>query len=187
MGTCLESLISAMKTDAWTAEDGAKGLDLAAVAEHERGMVGELSGVPRPALQTVFGKDLGRRIWAQGRHSSAAAGVADEEIIGGMIEYVSRRAGEALRKNGRQSRAIGLRLEYADGVATLLRMRLARPTSDAVELLAAAMELFGQAEARCVAVESVDLKVISVQAEVVTERASGLDYAMVAAAASMRA
>src|ERR1700690_121371 len=153
MGTCVETLISAMKADAWTAEDGAKELDLATVAKHGRGMVGELSGVPRPALQTVFGKDLGRRIWAQGRPTTAA-GIADEEIIGGMIEYVSRRAGEALRRNGRQARAIGLGLEYADGVATLHRMRLARPTSDAGELLAAAMELFGQAEARGVAVKS---------------------------------
>jgi impB/mucB/samB family C-terminal domain len=186
MGTCVETLISAMKADAWTPGERAKELDLATVAEYGGGMVGELSGVPRPVLQTVFGKELGRRIWAQGRRS-AAAGVANEEVIGGMIEYVSRRAGEALRKNGRQARAIGLRLEYADGVATLHRMRLARPTSGAGELLAAGMELFGRAEARGGAVESVDLKVTSVQAEVVTERAGGLDFAMMSAAASTRA
>jgi hypothetical protein len=186
MGTCVETLISAMKADAWTAEDSARELDLATVAEHGRGMVREMSGVPRPVLQTVFGNGLGRRIWAQGRRS-AAAGVADDEVIGGMIEYVSRRAGEALRKNGRQARAIGLTLQYADGVVTLHRMRLARPTSDAGELLAAGMELFGRTDARGAAVESVDLKVTSVRAEVVTERAGGLDFAMMSTAASTRA
>jgi impB/mucB/samB family protein len=74
-------------------------------------------------------------------------------------------------------------LEYADGATTLHRMRLARPTSDAGELLAAAMELFGQAEARGVAVESLDLKVTSVQAEVATERAGGWNHATMSAAA----
>jgi hypothetical protein len=186
MGTCVETPISAMKADAWTAGDRAKELALSTVAGHERGMVDELSDVPRPTLQTVFGQDLGRRIWAQGRHKTAA-GIDDAEIIGGMIEYVSRRAGEALRKNGRQARAIGLRLQYADEVATLHRMRLARPTCDSGELLAAGMELLGRAEARGVAVESVDLKVTSVQTELVRERTSGWDYAMRRAAAGMRA
>jgi hypothetical protein len=105
MGTCVERLISAMKAGAWAPVDRAKELDLATVAGHGCGMVGELSGVPRPALQTVFGKHLGRRIWAQG-HRSAAAGVADEEIIGGMIEYVSKRAGELSGGTGGKPRPL---------------------------------------------------------------------------------
>jgi nucleotidyltransferase/DNA polymerase involved in DNA repair len=31
------------------------------------GMIAELIGVPRPMLQTVFGRELGRRIWQQSR------------------------------------------------------------------------------------------------------------------------
>jgi impB/mucB/samB family protein len=186
MGTCVETLISAMKPETWSGRTGATELDAPAVTGHGDGMVGELGGVPRPALQTVFGKALGRRIWERARHF-AGSGVADEEILGGMIEYVSGRAGEALRENGRQAKAIGLRLEYADGVATLNRMRLARPTNDGGEILVAAMELFDRSEARGVMVESVDLKVTSVQTEPVRERAGGLDYAMVSAAAGVRA
>jgi hypothetical protein len=183
MGTCVETLISAMRTE--PAAGGAE-LDAPAAVGRGGGMVEELGGVPRPALQTVFGKELGRRIWERARHF-ADCGVADEEILGGMIEYVSRRAGEALLKNGRQAKAIGLRLEYADGVATLHRIRLARPTSDGREILAAAMELFGGAEARGVMVESVDLKVTSVETEAVSERAGGWDCAMVGLAAGARA
>jgi hypothetical protein len=188
MGTCVETLISAMKAGAWAAGNGAKSLETAAAAvvEHGHGMAAELVGVPKPALQTVFGEDLGRRIWERARHSSGGD-VGDAEILGGMIEYVSRRAGEALRRNARQAKAIGLRLEYADGVATLNRMRLARPTSDAGELLAGVMELLRLVEPRGVAVASVDLKVTSVQTEVVTERAGGLGYAMMSAAGGLRA
>jgi len=171
-----------MKTEPWTA---AAELDAPTVVGCGDVMVDQLGGVPRPALQTVFGKALGRRIWERARQL-AGSGVVDEEIVGGMIEYVSRRGGEALRKNGRQARAIGLRLEYADGVATLHRMRLTRPTSDAGEFLAAGMELLGRAEARGVAVESVDLKVTSVRAEAVTERTGGLVFAMVSAAVDAR-
>jgi nucleotidyltransferase/DNA polymerase involved in DNA repair len=165
-------------------------------------LVGELRGVPKPVLQTVFGKGLGRRIWQQarrsagaGRQSQTAPGgnaeartaptvVTNGEIVGGMIEYVSRRAGETLSKNQRQAQAIGLSLVYADGVSKVERMRLARPTSDAQELSAAAMALFRRAEARGVTVASVDLTVTSVQTEVVTERAGGLDGAIVSAVAA---
>jgi hypothetical protein len=186
MGSCVETLISAMKTETWTGGTSAAELDASAVVGRRERMVSELRGVPRPALQTVFGKALGRRIWERARHF-AGGGVADEEILGGMIEYVSRRAGEALRENRRQAKAIGLRLEYADGVETLNRMRLARPTNDGREILVAAMELFGRTEARGVMVESVDLKVTSVQTEPVNERAGSLDYAVVSAAAGARA
>jgi hypothetical protein len=181
MGTCVETLISAMKTEPW---GGAEGLGGLAEVGHGDGLLDELGGVPRPALQTVFGKELGRRIWENARRAGSA--VADEEIVGGMIAYVTRRAGEALRANGRQAKAIRLRLEYVDGVATLHRVRLARATSDAAELLDAATELLGRAETRGAAVASVKLNVTSVYEEVVSERAGGLGFAMASVAVDMR-
>ena len=181
MGTCVETLISAMKVEPRT---GAADMDAPTVVGRRDGLLDELAGVPRPALQTVFGKDLGRRVWENARQAGSA--VADEEVVGGMIAYVSRKAGETLRANGRKAKAIGLRLVYADGVAMLRRMRLARPTSDAGELLAAGMELLGQAEMRYAAVASVKLKVTSVHAEAVTEGAAGLGFAMASAAVDAR-
>ena len=186
MGTCVETLISAIKADAWASASDTGELKTAAVAESANGMLAALAGVPRPALQAVFGKDLGRRVWEQTRQA-ASDGIADEEILGGMIEYVSRRAAEALRANGRQAKAIGLRLLYADGVATLYRTRLPRPTNDGIEIREAAMDLFGQAQARGATVEAVDLKVTSVQAVGVTRRSRGLDFAMMDAVAGVRA
>jgi hypothetical protein len=182
MGTCVETLISAMKTEPWT---GAAELDAPAAVGRRDGMVDELGGVPRPALQSMFGRELGRRIWE--RAHFARGGVADEEILGGMIEHVSRRAGEALAKNGRQAKGIGLRLAYADGAATVHRMPLARATSDPGELLAAALELFARAEVRDVLVESVDLKVTSVRTDAAIERAGGLHCAALGLAAGARA
>jgi hypothetical protein len=61
-------------------------------------MAARLQGVAKPMLQTVFGKALGLRIWAQARLESAhpadspAKQVADSEISTGMVNYVSRRA-----------------------------------------------------------------------------------------------
>jgi nucleotidyltransferase/DNA polymerase involved in DNA repair len=172
-------------------------------AQDPRGeaMVEELAGVPRPALQTVFGKVLGRRIWDCARQlgdrdrsplglrgdAAPRSAVGHAEIVDGMIGYVCRRAAEALRGSGRQAKAIGLRVLYADGVAVLQRRRLARPTNDGSELLTGAMDLFGRLEAREAAVESVDLGVTSVPMEPVSERAGGLDCAMVGAAAGARA
>jgi nucleotidyltransferase/DNA polymerase involved in DNA repair len=171
----------------------------AAVARRDS-MLAELCGVPKPMLQTVFGKTLGQRIWEQGRRvtrhgiesqaapasgsdaRATASGLGDAEIVAGMIEYVSQRAGETLRESGRQAKAIGLRIAYADGVSRLDRMRLARPTNEGPELVAAAMELFWRSDGRDVPVESVDLRVTSVQAEAVRERANGLHYAMASAA-----
>ena len=161
-------------------------------------MVVDLRGVPRPMLQTVFGRLLGRRIWEQARQPAdhrlgsqmaregrstplSTNAVSDAEIVGGMTEYVSRRAAETLDKSGRQAKAIGLRIVYVDGVSRIDRMRLARPTNQEQQLSAAAMELFRRSEARDVAVEAVHLTVTSVQAERVTEPMTGLDYAMTSA------
>jgi nucleotidyltransferase/DNA polymerase involved in DNA repair len=156
-------------------------------------MVRELQGVPKTALQTVFGKALGQRIWLQARRTpplpaetapvSGAGphltpfGPSDGEIVQGMIGYLSRRAGETLRLEQRQAKTIGLRLVYADGAARMYRLRLARPSSDAREIAAAASELFQRCERRADApLESIDLTASSVQAEAVRdEEAAPLD------------
>jgi nucleotidyltransferase/DNA polymerase involved in DNA repair len=168
-------------------------VESAGPAKRGDGMVDDLRGVPKPMLQTVFGRMLGRRIWEQARRHGIASqparrgadltpgsanAVDDAEIVSGMIEYVSRRAAETLGRNGRQAKAIGLRIVYVGGVSRLDRMRLARPTNEEQELSAAAMELFRKSEARGVAVEAVHLTATSIQAERVTEPAAGLDYAM---------
>jgi impB/mucB/samB family protein len=183
------------------------------------GMSAGLSGVPKPALQTVFGKALGRRIWRQGRGGGtkatreastvkAAASrrapryarirsglraclgwmrsdsattmrpVTDSEIVAGMIEYLASQAGETLGRKGRQAKAIGLRIVYADGVSRIERTRLARPTNDGPEIHLAAMALFAGSEERGVAVASVNLTATSVQAECVAVHDDGLQHAM---------
>ncbi len=152
------------------------------------GMIAEFSGVPKPVLQAVFGRVLGRQIWQQNRgrgplgsEPTTAGAVADAEIVAGMIEYLGSRAGETLGQRGLQAKAIGLRIVYADGVSGIERMRLARPTNEGPELAAAAISLSGRWQDRGVAVELLDLTVTSVQTECVTQRADGLQHAMASA------
>ena len=130
-------------------------------------VAGELSGVPRPALQAVFGHALGRRIWEQARPKAVASAarpatqVADAEIASGMVEYVSRQAADTLRGRGRQAKAIRLTVAYADGESRQVQMRLARPTDEGDEIAESATELLRRLPAR--GVLSVDLKVTSVE------------------------
>jgi impB/mucB/samB family C-terminal domain len=166
-------------------------------------MVAELSGMPKPLLQTVFGRTLGRRIWLQcrrdtvapqaghkaalpewsdrilGSRSAAAAGpVTDAEVFSGMIEYVASRAAEALRRQARQATAIGLTITYADGHSRIERARLARPTGDVRELAGAAASLIGTGDERCLCVASVNLTLTSVAGERVADGAGSLHPAM---------
>jgi hypothetical protein len=153
----------------------------------------ELRGVPKPVLRMVFGKALGGRIWKQQRQRAAAshadrhdeaAPVSDSEVVMGMIEYVSRRAGETLRERGRRARAIGLRIVYTDGVSRRERTRLARATNDVEEIGSAAIALFGGSKESHATVAAVDLTVTSVQAECASERVNGLAHATASAAAA---
>jgi nucleotidyltransferase/DNA polymerase involved in DNA repair len=155
-------------------------------------LVPEFRGIPKAALRTVFGKELGQQIWKLARAerlgaenaparseatpakhgvpaAAAASGLADAEIVRGMIGYVSRRAAETLAQHKRQAKAIGLRLAYSDGVVSTQRTRLARPTSDAHELAAAAIDLFHAFEPRDVALESINLTTTTLQTEAVTD------------------
>jgi ribonuclease HI len=100
-----------------------------------------------------------------------------------MIEYLACRAGETLGRQGRQAKAIGLRIVYSDGASRMERTRLARPTNEGAELHAAAMALFAGSEERGAAVASVNLTATSVQTECVTQHSEGLKHAMAGAVA----
>jgi nucleotidyltransferase/DNA polymerase involved in DNA repair len=158
----------------------------------------EFRGVPKTALQTVFGNGLGGRIWQQARHGSGLAElpagaktsspepttVSDGEIVAGMIAYVSRRAGEALIRNRQQAREIGLKLVYTDGRVSAGRSRLLQGTSDPQQLYAAAMTLFRKAETDGVPVATVKLSVSTCRTEAALARPEGLNCALAAAVAT---
>jgi hypothetical protein len=147
----------------------------------------ELLGVPRPALQAVFGHALGRRIWEQGR-VQAAAGVlrpvnqiADAEIAARMVEYVSRQAADTLRGRGRQAKAIRLTVAYADRESRQVRTRLARPTDEGDEIAECAGALLRRLPVH--GALSVDLRVTSVEVVTTQERANGLGYSLAGSSA----
>jgi DNA polymerase IV len=145
----------------------------------ERGVatIGELRQVPRPALEAAFGEAIGQQIWERARgldgrevvivatpksvsrETTIEGGTIDTEFLGGLIEYLGERVGSTLREYGRQARTIGLRLRYVDHFSTHQTVRLARPTNDERELLAAAMDLFAKLFTRRVAVRLVCVSV----------------------------
>jgi DNA polymerase IV len=145
----------------------------------ERGVatIGELRQVPRPALEAAFGEAIGQQLWERARgldgrevvivatpksvsrETTIEGGTIDTEFLGGLIEYLGERVGSTLREYGRQARTIGLRLRYVDHFSTHQTVRLARPTNDERELLAAAMDLFAKLFTRRVAVRLVCVSV----------------------------
>jgi hypothetical protein len=154
----------------------------------------EFADVPKPVLRTVFGKHLGRRIWElargtegqDGRSSqphtpTAATDLANAEILRGMIGYLSRRGAETLEQNQRQASAITLTLTYIDGFQKVARARLARPTTDSLEICEAAIVLFRTFDPRNVALESLNLTTSTLQAESVVEVAADLSCALAGA------
>jgi nucleotidyltransferase/DNA polymerase involved in DNA repair len=124
-------------------------------------LVSQLRGVPRGALKTVLGKELGARIWRQARGKTAAAdgAVRDAEVVAGLIGHLSRLAAEELRKNERQAKFVRLTVWYQDGSSASERARLAGLTQDAAEILAAAVRLFERFEQSPGQTNSVNLDV----------------------------
>lgn len=131
---------------------GASGLE---------GLVSQLRGVPKGALKTVLGKELGARIWRQARGKTAAedGAVQDGEVVAGLIGHLSRLAAEELRKNERQAKFVRLSVWYQDGSAASERTRLAGLTRDSAEILAAAVRLFERFGQSAGQVSSVNLDV----------------------------
>jgi DNA polymerase-4 len=151
----------------------------------ERGIatIGQLRQVPRPALEAVFGEAIGRQIWERARgldgreimmpstpksisrETTIEGGTIDTEFLGGLIEYLSERIGSTLREYGKQARTIGLRVRYVDYFAANQTVRLARPTNDERELLAAAKDLFQKLFTRRVAVRLVGVSVTNLESD----------------------
>jgi DNA polymerase-4 len=132
-----------------------------ALAERGIATIGQLRQVPKPALQAAFGDRIGQQIWERARgldgrevlpsgtksisrETTIEGGTIDTEFLGGLIEYLSERIGSTLRECGNQARTIGLRIGYVDHFSSHQTVRLAKPTNDERELLAAAKELFGK-------------------------------------------
>jgi nucleotidyltransferase/DNA polymerase involved in DNA repair len=147
-------------------------------------LVRKLNGVPKRALRAVFGKVLGRRIWEQVRRPASptgrcvpaskeprttSAGITDDELLLAMIESVCRRAAQTLGQHRRLARAIGLTLAYADGFVHSERARLARPSADATEIGAAAIELLQGHEPRQSPLVSLNLTTATLLPEAVLE------------------
>src|ERR1051325_10746528 len=149
----------------------------------ERGVttIAELSRVPRPALEAAFGEVIGGQIWERARgldgrevmlpatpksisrETTIEGGTIDTEFLGGLIEYLCERVGSTLRDYGRQARSIGLRIRYVDPFSAHQTLRLAKPTNDERELLAAAKELFGKLFTRRVAVRLAGVSVMNLE------------------------
>jgi DNA polymerase IV len=145
-------------------------------------MARELRGVPKPALQTIFGKSLGRHIWEQARAKGARAStppvkrIPDTDISNGMVAYISKQAADALRESGRQAKGLSITINYADGEAIVARTRLARATNDGDAIAEAALELLRQVSVRAVALVSIRLAMTGVELAAVRESAKNLGH-----------
>jgi DNA polymerase IV len=151
----------------------------------ERGIatIGELRKVPKPVLEAVFGEVIGRQVWERARgldgrevllpstpksvsrETTIESGTIDTEFLGSLIEYLSERIGATLREYGKQARTIGLRIRYVDQFSAHQTVRLARPSNDERQLLAAAKELFWKLFTRRVAVRLVGVNVTNLETD----------------------
>jgi nucleotidyltransferase/DNA polymerase involved in DNA repair len=139
-------------------------------------MAEELRGVPVGALQRVFGRALGRRIWQQeradaGARPAASSGgrVSDAEIAFGMVGYLCEQAASTLRGRQRIASGVTLTASYADGGTKAAQGRLAKPTNLASDIDALARQLMDELPRD--GVQSVNLKVSSIEVAVARERA----------------
>lgn len=149
-------------------------------------MAEELRGVPVGALQRVFGRELGRRIWQQGcadsRADSGGKRVSDAEIAFGMVGYLCEQAASTLRKRQRIASGVTLTVLYADGGTRAAQGRLHRPTEMASDIEALARQLLDEIPRD--GVRSVNLKVSSVELAVVRERGLAASISTVSAQAA---
>jgi DNA polymerase IV len=154
-----------------------------ALAERGVSTIGQLRQIPKPVLMAAFGEAIGEQIWERSRgldgrevlrpstptsisrETTIEGGTIDTDSLGGLLEYLGERIGKSLRENGKQARTIGLRLRYVDHYSAHQTLRLARPTNDERELLAAAKELFGKLFARRVAVHLVGVSVTNMESD----------------------
>ncbi len=154
-----------------------------ALAERGVSTIAQLRLIPKPVLQATFGEAIGKQIWERARgldgrevllpstpksisrETTIEGGTIDTEFLGGLLEYLSERLAKALREHGKQARTIGVRLRYVDHYSANQTLRLARPSNDERELLAAAKDLFAKLFARRVAVRLVGVNVTNLDAD----------------------
>ncbi|MGB7728041.1 MAG: DNA polymerase IV [Candidatus Acidiferrum sp.] len=154
-----------------------------ALAERGVSTIAQLRLIPKPVLQAAFGEAIGQQIWERARgldgrevllpstpksisrETTIEGGTIDTEFLGGLLEYLSERIAKALREHGKQARTIGVRLRYVDHYSANQTLRLARPSNDERELLAAAKDLFAKLFARRVAVRLVGVNVTNLDAD----------------------
>ena len=148
-------------------------------------MAEELQGVPKPVLQTVFGKTLGRRIWERVRPGTAEGAanpgvrIEDAEISVGMAGYVSRQAAHALREKGRLAKALTITIGYSDGSSHSARTRLPGPTNESDLIAAAAIQLLRRFPVR--GVRSVNLAIAGVALTADREHSPALVHSLAGA------
>jgi len=154
-----------------------------ALAERGVSTIGQLRQIPKPVLMAAFGETIGEQIWERARgldgrevllpstpksisrETTIEGGTIDTEFLGGLLEYLGERIGKALRENSKQARTIGLRLRYVDHYSAHQTLRLAHPTNDERELLAAAKDLFTKLFARRVAIRLVGVNVTNLDTD----------------------
>ena len=195
MATCVESLLGVA-----TAADGlSTELDLqASTREHEqRTILQWFQGVPKPALCGIFGERLGERIWGElnladgcGRtkiHSPDSAevtrsnAVTDCELIGGMLEHLSKRAAQALRDAGKRATELTLSTNRQDGSSSQLLLRLSRATDLEQDLMAAGRHWFIVETVEGAAIASLNLSVTGFETQIALAEARALAATSMAA------
>ncbi len=154
-----------------------------ALAERGVTTIEQLRRIPKPVLVAAFGEATGEQIWERARgldgrevllpstpksvsrETTIEGGTIDTEFLGGLLEYLNERIGGTLREYGKQAHTIGVRLRYVDHYSAHQTMRLAHPTNDERELLAAARDLFAKLFTRRVALRHVGVSVTNLEAD----------------------
>jgi hypothetical protein len=137
-----------------------------------RGMSQALHGVPKSALETILGKDLGRRLWNQLRSPASARptdGVPDSAVATAMLDYVSHEAAGALQKVGRRAKGLALNITYANGETTIARTRMAQATNLASEIADAATKLLHRVALNDATIAGIRLSMNTVDAAAIRE------------------
>jgi len=139
-------------------------------------LLATLKGVPKPVLESVLGKPLGRRVWMQQRasekdsgNSLAGTAVSNEDVVDGLLGHLSRQAGKTLRENSRLAKTIGLIVSYSDGVVASGKLPTMIATSDEREIFDTAVEILAKFPERHESIETVELTVSSIEAGAVRQ------------------
>jgi hypothetical protein len=131
-------------------------------------LLGRLCAVPKGALKTVLGKELGVRVWrqARGKAHPAESAVSDHEIAVGLIRHLSQQGADALVRNERQGKFVRLTVWYHGGRSASARTRLPGLTQDVSEIFESGMQLFAKFEGQARLIHSVNLDVTATAVEI---------------------